>query len=465
MHSKAVEQLTADGVTMPHDEKLEEAVLGALLLENQRMADVRSILSKEAFYKAENAALYEIMCQLDDKGDAADLYTVCQQARTLDIQPAYVASLTRTVGSGAQVVVHARHLAALEDRRQMIIYTHELMGRASSETDAFETLEWARRQLDNISDNTRSCSGVRHVSDVLSETMQDLERRYQSAQRGECVGITTGLCYLDRITGGWRGGQLVVVAGRPAMGKTALSLLFARAAAESGVPVCYFSLEMPDIQLAGRMLVGASRVDASAFRSGNIVPDDWALIENGAERLRPLPLYLFDRASVSMSQIRVQARMMQHKERCGMVVIDYLQLIASTDERRNNREREVAEISRAAKLLAKELNIPVILLAQLSRKVEERADKMPLLSDLRESGAIEQDADMVIFIDRPAVYGIDKFNGGKYGTIDSNGVGRMTIAKNREGGTGFIPFRHNESLTRIWDYDADFGTAADDIGF
>ena len=155
-----------------------------------------------------------------------------------------------------------------------------------------------------------------------------------------------------------------------------------------------------------------------------------------------------------MPQIRVQARAMQRKGRCGMVIIDYLQLIStpSEDRRYGNREREVAEISRAAKLLAKELDIPVILLAQLSRKVEERTDKTPLLSDLRESGAIEQDADMVIFIDRPAMYGIESFDGGRYGTIFSQGVGRLTIAKNREGTTGYIPFRHNESLTVISDY-------------
>ncbi len=345
-------------------------------------------------------------------------------------------------------------LAELYMRRQMILFTLELMARAQSDTDVSDTEDWARQRLDNISDDVHHFDGARNMADVIDTSLQELEHRQQAAQHGECVGIPTGLAHLDRITGGWRGGQLVVVAGRPAMGKTAVSLLFARAAAQSGIPVCYYSLEMPDVQLAGRMLVGASRVEAAVFRSGTVSSDDWRLIESGAARLRSLPLYLFDKPSVTMTQIRIGSRAMQRKGRCGMVVIDYLQLIASTEERRNNREREVAEISRSAKLLAKELNIPVILLAQLSRKVEERTDKTPLLSDLRESGAIEQDADMVIFIDRPAVYGIREFNGGnKYGTINSHGVGRLTIAKNREGGTGFIPFRHNESLTSIWDFE------------
>ncbi len=441
-------------IEMPSNPDLESAVLGALLLESRYIPAVRAIITRDAFYEPKNGAIFDIVCHLDDKGERADLYTVCQLARTEQISASYLAQLTQKVGSGVQAVSHAKQLAELYMRRQMILFTLELMARAQSDTDVSDTEDWARQRLDNISDDVHHFDGARNMADVIDTSLQELEHRQQAAQHGECVGIPTGLAHLDRITGGWRGGQLVVVAGRPAMGKTAVSLLFARAAAQSGIPVCYYSLEMPDVQLAGRMLVGASRVDAAAFRSGTVSSDDWRLIESGAARLRSLPLYLFDKPSVTMTQIRIGSRAMQRKGRCGMVVIDYLQLIASTDDRRNNREREVAEISRSAKLLAKELNIPVILLAQLSRKVEERTDKTPLLSDLRESGAIEQDADMVIFIDRPAVYGIREFNGGnKYGTINSHGVGRLTIAKNREGGTGFIPFRHNESLTSIWDFE------------
>ncbi len=441
-------------IEMPNNPDLESAVLGALLLESQYIPTVRAIITRNAFYESKNGAIFDIICQLDDKGERADLYTVSQLAKPEQISASYLAQLTQKVGSGVLAVSHAKQLAELYMRRQMILFTLELMARAQSDTDVSDTEDWARQRLDNISDDVHHFDGARNMADVIDTSLQELEHRQQAAQHGECVGIPTGLAHLDRITGGWRGGQLVVVAGRPAMGKTAVSLLFARAAAQSGIPVCYYSLEMPDVQLAGRMLVGASRVDAAAFRSGTVSSDDWRLIESGAARLRSLPLYLFDKPSVTMTQIRIGSRAMQRKGRCGMVVIDYLQLIASTDDRRNNREREVAEISRAAKLLAKELNIPVILLAQLSRKVEERTDKTPLLSDLRESGAIEQDADMVIFIDRPAVYGIREFNGGnKYGTINSHGVGRLTIAKNREGGTGFIPFRHNESLTSIWDFE------------
>ena len=451
---KPSDTATVAPIEMPNSPTLESAVLGALLLEPQYIVTVRAVITKEAFYKPENGLIFDVVCQLDDRGETADLYTVSQQLKTEQISVAYLAQLTQAVGSGIMAVSHARQLAELHMRRRMIMFTLDLMARAQSDADSCDIGEWARQQLDNISDDTLHTDAAHRMADVVDASLQELERRQQAMQNGECVGITTGLAHLNRITGGWRGGQLIVVAGRPAMGKTALSLLFARAATESGVPVCYYSLEMPDTQLAGRMLVGTSRVDAAAFRSGCVTSDDWRLIENGAAQLRSLPLYLFDKSSVTMTQIRMNSRSMQRKDRCGMVIIDYLQLITSTDDRRNNREREVAEISRAAKLLAKELNIPVVLLAQLSRKVEERADKTPLLSDLRESGAIEQDADMVIFIDRPAVYGIREFDGGnKYGTINSHGVGRLTIAKNREGSTGFIPFRHNESLTSIWDFE------------
>lgn len=433
------------------DANLETAVLGALLLESQYIPDVRGIITPMAFCNAQNAALFGIICRLDDQGTPPDLVTVVQKAKADGIPPAYVASLTQSVGSGVEVLNHAQRLAELEIRRRLVLFASELTARARTEPDA---AEWAAKQLDEITGTALCVNAARPIGDVLAEALQNLEQRQRAHQRGECVGITTGLPYLDRVIGGWRGGQLVILAARPAMGKTAMSLHFARAAASTGTPVCLFSLEMPEVQLAGRMLIGAAGTDATAFRIGNVSSQDWQQIERGAAALTPLPVYLIDAAAISMARIRTQCRTMQRRGRCGMVIIDYLQLVApSTDAgKRDNREREVAEMSRAAKLLAKELDIPVILLAQLSRKVEERADKTPMLSDLRESGAIEQDADVVLFIDRPAYYGIKTFDAGHYGIINSTGVGRLTIAKNREGNTGFIPFRHNESLTQIADY-------------
>ncbi len=448
MRSNRDTPLCADGY-LTHDDALERAVLGALLLEPRYVADVRGIIRPAAFYNEHHAALYGLMCDADDEGTAADLTTITVQARRIGIKPDYVASLTESIGTGVEVKNHARQLADMAVRRDMVTFGAELAARARQ---GDEVAEWAAARLDEIAGVAARCAAMRPIGDVIGETLRELERRQQAQRRGECVGIPSGLHTLDRITGGWQGGQLVVLAARPAMGKTATALTFARSAAVSGTPVCIFSLEMPSTQIAGRILVGASGISSGAFRSGDVTADDWGRLERGAAELRRLPVHISDASAVSMEDIRSQCRAMHRKGNCGMVIIDYLQLLDGGDDRRGNREREVAKMSRAAKLLAKELDVPVVLLAQLSRKVEERADRTPLLSDLRESGAIEQDADMVIFIDRPAVYGVETFDAGRFGQISSAGAGRLIIAKNREGGTGFTLFRHNESLTRITDY-------------
>ena len=250
------------------------------------------------------------------------------------------------------------------------------------------------------------------------------------------------------------------------MGKSAIMLHFARAAAASGVPVCMFSLEMPAGQLAGRMLVGSSGINSVSFRTGDVGTDDWRKLEQAGAKLSTMAVYLNDRANININTIRSQCKAMARRGKCGMVIIDYLQLLdTSTRNASTTREREIAAASRSAKLLAKELNIPVILLSQLSRKIEERADKTPLLSDLRESGAIEQDADLVAFIDRPAMYGQTEIDAGRYGIISAEGVGLLYVAKHRDGATGCICFRHNESLTRIADYENTADASTDENPF
>lgn len=440
----------ADTLKLPESPELERAVLGALLLEPQCVSDVRSILDSTAFYDQQNAKIYDTICTLDDRGMTPDLYTVSQETKRDGVAVAEVVALTQAVGSGVEIQSHARMLADLDMRRRLIIFSTELAAKAQNDSDA---LEWAMSGIERIAGDVARIASARSIGDVMRDTLSALERRQQAGRRGECVGISTGLSCMDRITGGWRGGQLVILAARPAMGKTAVALHFAQAAARTDIPVCIFSLEMPATQLGGRMLVGASGVDAGAFRSGTVSDEDWLRIEPGAARLSELPITIIDTPSISMPAIRAQCRVLQRQGRCGMVVIDYLQLAAPNSDKRNNREREVAEMSRAAKVLAKELDVPVILLSQLSRKIEERADRTPLLSDLRESGAIEQDADMVIFIDRPAIREEGMIDTTKYGKIPSEGVGILSIAKNREGAIGQIYFRHNKSLTRITDYD------------
>lgn len=439
---------------LPESPELERAILGALILEPDQLPDVAEIVENSAFVGANNGKIYDAMLSMLERGDKIDLYTLSQrpELKGRDMLR-YLSELTSAVGSGVNVLDHARQLADTETRRRLCLFGYELAARAVSDPD--DVVDWATSNIAAIADRVSRPDDITPLSDVVRATLDDLERRQQARQAGECIGIPTGLQRLDALTGGWRGGQLIVLAGRPGMGKSATMLHFARAAAASGVPVCIFSLEMPAGQLAGRMLVGSSGVDSGAFRTGNVDASGWTKIETAGASLSAMPVFLTDRANITMGAIRSQCKAMHRRGRCGMVIIDYLQLLdTSTRNPNSTREREIAAASRATKLLAKELNIPVIILSQLSRKVEERADKMPLLSDLRESGAIEQDADMVAFIDRPAMYGMQTIDTNRYGLISSEGVGVLHIAKNREGAAGRIYFRHNESLTRIADYDS-----------
>lgn len=446
---------------LPESPELERAVLGALILEPGQLPDLMEIIGISAFSDPNNGKIYGEMLSMLERGDKIDLYTLSQrpELKGRDMLR-YLSELTSVVGSGANMLDHARQLADTETRRRLCLFGYELAARAVSDPDG--VVDWATSAITAIADRVSRPDDIAPLSDVVRATLDDLERRQQARQAGECIGIPTGLQRLDALTGGWRGGQLVVLAGRPGTGKSATMLHFARAAAASGVSVCIFSLEMSAGQLAGRMLVGSSGVDSGAFRTGNVDGSGWTKIEKAGATLSGMPVYLNDSANITMGAIRSQCKAMHRRGRCGMVIIDYLQLLDTTTRNANStREREIAAASRSAKLLAKELDVPVILLSQLSRKVEERADKTPLLSDLRESGAIEQDADMVLFLDRPAMYGAQTIDTNRYGLISSDGVGIMHVTKNREGATGRIYFRHNKSLTRITDYDS---PATDAIG-
>lgn len=438
---------------LPESPELERAVLGALTLEPEQLPDVAEIIEISTFSDANNGKIYGEMLSMLERGEKIDLYTLSQRPELKGREMVrYLAELTNSIGSAVNVLYHARQLRDTETRRRLCLFGYELAARVVSDPDG--VVDWATTEITAIADRAVRSDDITPLSDVVRVTLDDLERRQQARQAGECIGIPTGLQRLDALTGGWRGGQLVVLAGRPAMGKSAAMIHFARVAAASGVPVCVYSLEMPAEQLAGRMLVGGSSVDAQAFRVGSVDADGWRELEQAAADLSAMPVYLNDRANITMGAIRSQCKAMHRWGRCGMVIIDYLQLLDTSSRNTNStREREIAAASRSAKLLAKEIGVPVILLSQLSRKVEERADKTPLLSDLRESGAIEQDADMVLFLDRPAMYGAQTIDTNRYGVIPSEGVGVLHIAKNREGATGRIYFRHNESLTHITDYD------------
>lgn len=441
---------------LPESPELERAILGALILEQDQLYDVTEIVEISAFSDANNGKIYGAMLSMLERGDKIDLYTLSQrpELKGRDMLR-YLSELTNAVDSGVNLLDHARQLADIEARRRLIMLSYEIAAKSSAGTNSAEEIcELVTNQIAALVSTTARVSDLIPLSDAVRATIDNLELRQQERQAGQCIGIPTGLQRLDALTGGWRGGQLIVLAGRPGTGKSAIMLHFARAAAVSGVPVCVYSLEMCVEQLTGRMLVGSSGVSSGVFRTGNVDASGWTKIEKASATLSAMPVYLNDRANLTIGAIRSQCKAMRRRGRCGMVIIDYLQLLDTSSRNTNStREREIAAASRSAKLLAKELDVPVILLSQLSRKIEERADKTPLLSDLRESGAIEQDADMVLFLDRPAMYGMQTIDTNRYGLISSEGVGVLHIAKNREGAVGRIYFRHNESLTRIADYE------------
>ena len=331
---------------LPESPELERAVLGALILESDQLSDVAEIVEISAFHNADNGKIYGAMLSMLDHGNKIDLYTLADRPELKGREMTrYLVELTNAVGSGINVLDHARKLRDTEIRRRMCLFGYELAARAIS--DPYGVVDWATTEIAAIADRAVRSDDITPLSDVVRATLDDLERRQQARQAGECIGIPTGLQRLDALTGGWRGGQLVVLAGRPGMGKSAAMIHFARTAAVSGVPVCVFSLEMPAEQLAGRMLVGYSGVNSQAFRVGSVDADGWHELEQAAADLSAMPVYLNDRANITMGAIRSQCKAMARRGRCGMVIIDYLQLLDTARRNKNRtRQREIAAASR-----------------------------------------------------------------------------------------------------------------------
>lgn len=442
--------------TIPHAPQFEKTVLGAILNEPDQLTEVVNLLTPECFYDPVNGKVYEVIRQMFDENAELDLYTVGQRCRAIpelaNVLP-HLVNCTQSIGSGANLLSHARIVKQKFIARNLVTVCHKLIGKASDESeDILDTIEYFNREADNINALTSGHRTARPVGDILSEALKAAEKRQVQASAGEVSGITTGISELDRMTGGWQSSQLIILAARPAMGKTALMLHFAKAAALSGVPVCIYSLEMSDISLANRLILSECDVEADRFRTGRLTPEDWPKLERAANTLRKLPIYVDDNPVVSMRYIKSHGQIMKKRGKCGLILVDYLQLAdTALDKKNRNREQEIAQASRQAKIIAKELDVPVILLSQLSRECEKRADKTPILSDLRESGAIEQDADIVSFIFRPAYYGVTEFPA-QGGTISTDGLGILSIAKQRDGATGQIPFRHNPAMSKITDY-------------
>lgn len=440
----------------PHDDDLESVILGACLTETTAMVLVGDKLSPEMFYETKFGEIYSALLSMYHSGKAIDLVTVraelASRGKLEAVGGAYeLVRLAGRVASSAHLEYHALILRQMYIRREMIAGLHTLLASAADESvDLSDALADLHRLAGHLESGAVSDNCLRDMERLMQDTLEQMDKRVENNRNG-ITGIPTGLRELDRLTAGWQQGDLNIIAARPSVGKTAFALHLALAAGRAGKHVLVNSLEMQGERLGDRWLCAqAANVDAGHLKTGLLDDGERQQALEAARLLSALPVYVDDNPKMSMDHIRSSALLQKSKGRCDLLIIDYLQLCEMKSGQKNrNREQEVAEASRKAKLIAKELDIPVILLCQLNRECEMRADKRPALSDLRESGAIEQDADVVMLLYRPALYGLTSERRSKF---PSEGLGMVILAKHRNGETGDVYFGHNPAMTKIGDY-------------
>lgn len=437
----------------PNSRELEEAVLGAMMLEREKIFQVIDILTKEHFYDPKNQIVFEAIDHLYKLGDTAiDLLTVSNYLKNhklLDMAGGYMylAQLTNKVTSAANIEFHARILTQKFIQRSLIRVAGEIQFDAYDDTeDSFELLDLSEAKLYEIK-NAGLKRNYQEISTLITNSLKDIEARMNSENNG-ITGVASGFSDIDRINGGWQPSDLVILAARPAMGKTAFALSLVRnAAIDHKKSVMVFSLEMADIQLVNRLISAEAQVPGDKIKKSNLSEEEWIRLQNQTSVLGNAKIYIDDTPQLNIFDLNAKCRRIASQQGLDMVVVDYLQLLRADIKSQGNREQEIAFISRSLKALAKDLNIPVIALAQLSREVEKRANKRPQLSDLRESGSIEQDADMVMFLYRHEYYekmGMDNDNQSNGDSLDADikGLTEVIIAKNRHGmvGSAFCKF-------------------------
>lgn len=440
----------------PNDDDLESVILGACLTETTAMVLVGDKLSPEMFYETKFGEIYSALLSMYHSGKAIDLVTVraelASRGKLEAVGGAYeLVRLAGRVASSAHLEYHALILRQMYIRREMIAGLHTLLASAADESvDLSDALADLHRLAGHLESGAVSNNCLRDMERLMQDTLEQMDKRVENNRNG-ITGIPTGLRELDRLTAGWQQGDLNIIAARPSVGKTAFALHLALAAGRAGKHVLVNSLEMQGERLGDRWLCAqAANVDAGHLKTGLLDAGERQQALEAARLLSALPVYVDDNPKMSMDHIRSSALLQKSKGRCDLLIIDYLQLCEMKSGQKNrNREQEVAEASRKAKLIAKELDIPVILLCQLNRECEMRADKRPALSDLRESGAIEQDADVVMLLYRPALYGLTSERRSKF---PSEGLGMVILAKHRNGETGDVYFGHNPAMTKIGEY-------------
>ncbi len=429
------------------DENAERLVIGTLLTMENSIINLCDGFCGEYFHNPLYQDIYKTITKLDNEQRKIDLLTVSDRMKKDGIRFDFselvdlVQHFTHNVNPYSIIVKEK----AIE--REMILLSMDIKSRVANNEDVCDVIFSAESKVSRLQENLVGSTLSVHVSDVVDESIASMNDRMVKRQNGQTSGIPTGLTDMDRLTRGWQKSDLVIIGARPAMGKTATALHLIKHAAMGGNATCVFSLEMGKRQLVDRLIVGESGVNSDYYNEGRLTEMDLTDIDRAAGEISRLPIYIDDTPAVSISYIKSRCRILHRQGKCDIVFIDYLGLMTGLRENNGNREQEISSISRGCKAIAKELNIPVILLSQLNRECEKRADKRPMLSDLRESGAIEQDADMVLLLHRPKYYGLQETVNGEQ--VDN--LIEFIFAKNRNGRTGTIYGRSNESLTKMFD--------------
>jgi replicative DNA helicase len=441
---------TANLKIPPQNLEAEQSVLGGILLEPEALSRVLEVMTGDDFYRESHRKIFSSMLDLYRKGTPVDLITLTEilqnKGQLDDIGGAsYLTSLTDAIPSAVHVDVYARIIREKSILRRLINRATEIASKGYSYAgDAEDLLDEAEKSIFAISEDKINPL-VYPLSQIIKESIPILEHLYD--RKESVTGVPSGFTQLDKLTSGFQNSDLVIIAGRPSMGKTALALNIARnAAVDFEVPVVIFSLEMSRQQLALRLLCSEAKVDSYKVRSGFIGEAEWTKLTTAAGVLSEAPIFIDDSATMTVLQMRAKSRRLKSERGLGLVVIDYLQLMKGRDGS-ERREQEISEISRSLKALAKELNLPVIALSQLNRRPEGRDDKKPVLADLRESGAIEQDADLICFIFREEMYEENSKH---------KGIAEILLRKHRNGPTGSIPLKFFSEQTRFENLAIDF---------
>ncbi|MCI8961901.1 MAG: replicative DNA helicase [Clostridia bacterium] len=429
----------------PNDIEAEQAVLGSMLTDKDAVISAIEVLKKEDFYREDNKAIFEAMISLYNRPEPIDIITVKDELLSIgkfDVVGGleYLADLPEKVPTTANVEKYIKIVEEKSILRNLIKTSNELITLGYDETQEVNSvMDQAEKKVFDLMQN-RNQTGYSQIKDVLVDSFAQLERLYN--QKEGITGVPSGFADLDLRTAGFHNSELIILAARPAMGKTAFALNIAtNAATKSDVPVLLFSLEMSKEQLVNRILCSEAMVDSNKLKTGKIEENDWIKIVEALGPLSEAEMYIDDTAGISITEIRAKARKLKLEKNIGLIIIDYLQLIQGSGNRRNgSREQEISEISRSLKILAKELDVPVIALSQLSRAAEQRSEHRPMLSDLRESGSIEQDADIVMFLYRDDYYNEESEN---------KNIAEVIIAKNRSGSVGTAEMLWMSSYTKF----------------